>query len=701
MSSPLRRHPLLPVLLLLAVGIAGGEWLWQAGLWDAHTWLGIGSTLLILLIATAFTCHWLRWSQLFFGAIGGIVLCLGWLRLGFAVQVVDYPFTGLDSTYEVIVSERPEQKPKTVLCRTTLIREWQADSTALPTRSATFYVYIARDSLSERIGRGDRLKVSTRLRPPESSHIPDAFDYGRYLLHHGVSGTAYVAEGGWQRVGHDDRLTLRQRALDLRDLVTARYRALGFTGDEMATVSALTVGYKDELSEEIIETYTATGARHVLAMSGLHVGFVYMVLLWLLMPLCRRWGWMRPVAFLFTVAALWGFAFLTGLSTSVVRAVVMCSLHILLSLIRREKADTMDALVVTALCMLLYNPFWLTDVGFQLSVTAVAGICLLQPRLFPLLKPRNVVGRYVWELLTLSVTAQLATAPLVMHYFARFPLHFLLTNLWIIPAVTLVMYATALLLLLQPLPLLQMALAPLVCKLVWVQNAVLQAIERLPWSSINDIWLGVGEVAALYLLGLVLLGYWNKPTRPRRWALATAFALVLACRVNMLLGERPRSGLAFYNVRGCPAVVCLPVDGQPLLVCADSLTDVGYYSNNIAPRLRHLRLPSPRKVGAPYEEGDLWVAEDGIIYCGGKCVCLVCDERWQGRKADTPFQVDYALITSGYWGEVADLVRAFNIRHVVLDASLSEARQSAMRLECFKKGIACTRLGQAGSLEDW
>ena len=226
----------------------------------------------------------------------------------------------------------------------------------------------------------------------------------------------------------------------------------GVSGDELAVLSALTIGDKEELSESIVETYSVAGASHVLALSGLHIGFISALLLFVLSPLWIRWRFLKPFLFLSVILLLWGFAFLTGLSSSVVRAVVMCSFGLLSMLIPACRKLTLNTLGVTAFLMLLFNPVWLFDVGFQLSFSAVAAIVLLQPGLYGLLSVKNRLLRKAWGLVTVSVAAQIGTAPLVMLYFSRFSTHFLLTNLLVIPLVSLIVYAAVILLVLTPFP---------------------------------------------------------------------------------------------------------------------------------------------------------------------------------------------------------------------------------------------------------
>lgn len=180
-----------------------------------------------------------------------------------------------------------------------------------------------------------------------------------------------------------------------------------------------------------------------------------------------------------------------------------------ISRLQSEKLLSLNTLAATAFLMLLYNPLWLFDVGFQLSFVAVVSILLIQPKLYSLLSVRRCIPRYVWGLLTVSVAAQIGTAPLVIFYFSRFSTHFLLTNLWVIPMVTLILYSAVLMLVLTPFSFLQSGCALVVDALLSAQNKVLCWIEELPMSSIDQLWIDHWEIMLFYLFSIVFcFGVW-------------------------------------------------------------------------------------------------------------------------------------------------------------------------------------------------
>lgn len=467
-----------------------------------------------MLVSGLYVCH--RYSlQRLFGCITFLwMLFLGHQLAARPWETGAYDFSSRRCIYRVRVDGRPEEKERSILCPVRVWGVFAGDSLQADARRPAFLLYFHKDSASACLERGDELLVQTRLAPPRNWEGAGGFDYARYLRRHGVSGTGYVPAGCWRVTGHDPARTLRQIALDYREEVVEAYRRLGFQGDDWAVLCALTVGDQDDLSEDIVEAYSVAGASHVLSLSGLHIGFLY-ALLWLVFsPLWRRWHWVKPFLLALIVVCLWAFAFFTGLASPVVRSVVMISLVALASL-QREKLQAIHALVVAGFLMLLVRPLWLFDVSFQLTFLSLAAILIFQPPLYACWKPRNRVVRYVWGLLTTSLAAQVGAAPLVALYFSRFSSHFLLSNLWVVPLSSLILYAALLLLALTPFPALQASFARVVEGLVGVQNEGLRWIARLPFASLEHLRVDVVEVCLFYVVCILCYVWWRRFT-PRR-----------------------------------------------------------------------------------------------------------------------------------------------------------------------------------------
>ncbi|WP_307757957.1 ComEC/Rec2 family competence protein [uncultured Mediterranea sp.] len=687
----LQRYPFLRLLLPLVVGIVCGNAL-------PHTIPADGLKALVLTaIVLLIAAHRLNRHRLFGAALYTLLAASGCLLMQHSLARADFPFTGRDGFYKVIIHSQPETKAHSLLCPSLILAAGKNDTTLTSvSRGKQFLLYLQPDSAARSLQRGDILWIHTRLAPPANQGIPDEFDYARYLRLRGVCGTAYVPSGYWQKAGHNSTLTLRQLAADRQARIVEQYRRQGFTGDELAVLSALTVGHKDELSEDIIETYSVTGASHVLALSGLHIGFLYALFWFLASPLWKRWRLLKLPLLLLLVALLWGFAFLTGLSPSVVRSVTMFSI-LALSCLQTEKPLTANTVSATAFLMLLIRPDWLFDVGFQLSFCAVATILLFYPRLNRLYRGENRLLHKVWSLMSVSIAAQLGTAPLVMHYFARFSTHFLLTNLWVIPLVSIILYAAVAWLALSPLAALQAMLSPLLKKLIHLQNDVLRQIEQWPFASIDHIWLDWTETFLIYALLLAACRYLWQRTAQHAYTLVFILLAGVGYHAVNIATACPSKSIVFYNVKDTPAVHCLTGGKRSWLACADSLPQTGWLQRSLAPHWDHLRLTAPQVVTGRYQAEDFSL-HDNIVTYAGRRVCLLNDNRWRNLRSDHPLSVDYLYVARGYQGGIRELTSLFRIGTVIIDGSLSAYYRKLIVSDCHALNLPCRSLEEEGCI---
>lgn len=690
--SSLQRHPFLRLLMPLAGGIACGDALFfrASSFPYSPVWLCTAGFLLLLLAYFFSNAYRIRWL---YGA--SVFLCLFMLGAGIAgerLHRTDLSFPDRAAVCQIVVSEEPEEKERSILCRAQLERIMEGEACG----GHTVLLYFPKDSAAATIVRGDRLWVHAPLAPPVNAGNPDEFDYVRYLTRKGVSATTYVPAGHWRVIGHEASRTFRQVAADYRKEVVNVYRRLGFSGDNLAVLSALTVGDKENLSEDIRETYSVAGASHVLALSGLHIGLLYGFLFWLFSFLWKGWPVLKPYGICVIILLLWCFAFFTGLSPSVVRSVVMVSL-LAMSLFQAGKLLSLNTLAATAFLMLLFNPLWLFDVGFQLSFAAVASILLIQPKLYNLIAVKQRILRYVWGILTVSVAAQIGTAPLVILYFSRFSTHFLLTNLWVVLLVTLIVYSSIVMLIFSFVPFLRQCLAAIVEGLLNAQNAALRWIEHLPASSVDGLWTDCWEVIIFYLF--LLLMFRSLALRTARSVYLSLCCLLLLAAYHTASGvlSAPRRSIEFYNVRSCPAVHCIAAAGRSWLACADSLPDTTRLHRALAPHWNRQHLTAPRTLTADYFSPG-FTFHNQIITFSGKRICLLHDARWQNKTSKHPLLIDYLYISKGYTGRIEELTSLFRIRTVILDASLSDYRSNILKDDCRRLTIPCISLKERGAV---
>lgn len=520
-GDSIQRYPLLRLLVPYIAGVAATDVLW---LHVGGRWLyGIGACVALLLammvLGTVRRRAWLSGLSvpLFFFLLGG-------LGGGLSRLQAQYEWPSRRAVYEARVVDAPQRRARSMLCEmeVTAVR----DSAAWHRVGRKVLAYMQPTARADSLKAGDRLCFRGRVQPPRNFSDDLDFDYARYVTLQGAAGTVYLSEENWRRVGADS-LTLRERMLRLRHTLQREYMHPAFEGDALGVLSALTLGDRRELSEEVRAAYTDAGAAHVLALSGLHVGVIYAMLAFLMRGVLRRreLRWLREVV---TIAVLWLFALMVGMSASVVRAVTMCTLYILSRWVSGE-GNSINVLSLAALAMLLVHPLYLFDVGFQLSFMAMAAILWVEPRLELLFHRSTLhpIPAYFVGVVCMSLAAQLGTFPLTLYHFGTFPAYFLVTNLVVIPYLYVVLMLTAVwwVLALAGLPW-AAALGHGVQLLVGWMNDLLSCIGCWPGAVLHVE--GYNALALLFTyLFILFAGLYLVKRRPRGAVLALASLLGL------------------------------------------------------------------------------------------------------------------------------------------------------------------------------
>lgn len=434
------------------------------------------------ILAVVFRKH----KYVFSGVLGACMFLLGAFLCRKAGDDAVGTFTDKSALFQVCLLSEPVEKPKTYACEVSVQYAFPSDTLSSgPVREhGCAIVYLPKDSLSSCLHAGDILLVDAFFPSYKPESNPCMFDYPAYLLRQGIASTAYVPRNKWVSVGHTSSFSLRRWAAVCQRKLLTVYERYGISGQEYAVLSALTLGYKESLDSDTKRIYSASGAMHILAVSGLHVGIVYFVLYYLLFFLGNSFRG-RVLRSLLLILFLWVYAFVTGLSPSVMRACLMFSVGQLAVCFDR-RGSVFNTLAFSAFLLLVVDPLLLYNVSFQLSYSAVLAIVLLQPRLSALVKVKlHRVLRWFLDLACVSLAAQIGTFVWSLLYFNQFSTYFLLTNFVVIPAATLVIPLALLLFVVSPFPLLAGALGRLLSFLLSCVNAILSHIEALPFSTLQ------------------------------------------------------------------------------------------------------------------------------------------------------------------------------------------------------------------------
>jgi competence protein ComEC len=393
---------------------------------------------------------------------------------------------------------------------------------------------------------GDKILIQGypfRIQEPRNPH---EFNYRKYLETKQIYHQQFIDTANWLFIEPSNQVSLRGYAANMRQIMETQLARYIEDPEALAIIKALVLGIKEDLSNETREEFARAGAMHVLAVSGLHVGIIYVILLLIINQ--SRTGIKKPwLVALIVIPVLWLYAFITGLSPSVLRAVTMFSLLSLGSAVNR-RSSPINSLAVSAFLLLVYDPFLVLSVSFQLSYIAVTGILILYPMVERILKPKSKLLRFLWQLLAVSIAAQFATAPLAAFYFHQFPTYFLLANLVVIPVATLLVWGGMFLISLGYIPVLGSLIGAGLAFVAQLLIKGVAAITALPFSSIPGLYPDVMEVLLVYGLLVTVIIYIKKRAR---WLLRISmlFILLIIAKFTFFqLDAGKRKQIVFYDI---------------------------------------------------------------------------------------------------------------------------------------------------------
>ena len=389
-------------------------------------------------------------------------------------------------------------------------------------------VNIQKDSLTKQHTIDDILLVSTKIVKIQKPLNPHQFDYAAYMKKLGVYNQVRISRNAILKVKKGE-YTLRGIAESIRQHLISKLKKSSITKDEQSIIQALVLGQRRDIDKTLYANYAAAGAVHILAVSGLHVGILFFILKWLFYPL-RSIKRGKLVEGILIILCLFCFALLAGLSPSVVRAATMFSLFLFAEQIQKP-TNSINTLFLSYLLLLLINPLWLFQVGFQLSYLAVLFILLIQPKLFGYWYPKNWFLRKFWAIVTVTIAAQLGVIPLSLYYFHQFPGLFILTNVVVLPFLGILLGAGILIVLLSAIDLLPEWLSFLYNKFVSTLNSFINWVAKQDAFLFQDIHFSEIKVISLYLI-IVSLVVLLKRFSPKRLQVAlVAVCLLLSAYI--------------------------------------------------------------------------------------------------------------------------------------------------------------------------
>ncbi|PXV65521.1 competence protein ComEC [Dysgonomonas alginatilytica] len=631
------KSPFFRLLLPLVSGIVI-QYYYHIGKWGIiPIVLGLG-----IMLYSYFVPEAKRLSRQFVFGYGVYLMMLG---IGISStmirqQISAFNFQDVSEVYTATVIDLPQEKPRSY-----------AYKVKLKDSDKQIVCYFSEDNILNKLNVGDTFTFFSQIQSFKNRGNADEFDYARYMYNKGYAGMTFVRSDRWQKEGYSDN-NLFMKATRCRQYILKVYESLDLTRNEYAMLSALTLGYTDALSDEIVESFRATGVAHILAVSGMHVMIIFTVITSLLGFISRhsRYHWVKQVT---VILFLWTYVFVIGFPPSALRACIMLTAFCVADM-KGVRSYSFNTLFATAFLMLVWNPFWLFDMGFQLSFLAVLSMLFFMPVLSKMIPVRNKQLRYLRDIFNVSLSVQLGVFPLCLYYFGTFPVYFFITNLIIIPLITLAVYDAILIVFLAAIGTVNSSLAGylyylpiqlfklLVKGTTWVSSF----FEHLPYASLQNLKPSFIGLVLLWVI-VVSTTYFFVKRKPKALIVSLASVLVLI-------------GFAIKST----------IDNKNTLIVYNRLqsTQVTYY------------------IGYCKDE-ITGVDNHRLVVLNGLKYLIVAQDTWKGRFPTQKMKVDYLHLIENESLSLYSLNQVFDVGKVVLDGSLSEKTLKRFVLECEKLRI--------------
>lgn len=520
---------------------------------------------------------------------------------------------------------------------------------------------IERDSLAEKLKAGQTIEFAAQIDSLNAPKNPFGFDYANYLQNNGIHGSIFLKSGKWQIVSAEVR-GISRYALNIRQRLIGLFKDAGLSGNELGLASTLVLGYKNDIDSEVKQAYMNAGAMHVLAVSGMHVGIVYMALDLLMIVFDgKRLYWLKQ---LLIILLLWVYAFITGLSPSVTRATIMFTVVILGKVFNRD-TSVYNSLAFAALCILVYDPSMLFKPSFQLSCVAVTGIVFYQPRIARIINVKNKALNYLWQLTSVSIAAQIATLPFCLYYFERTPVYFWLSNIIVSPGATVLIVLAMLLLITSPINCISTFFGFLTKWATKAMNFLVITIANLPGSTIENTHIAVIQAIAIGITIILITSWLISKRYGRLLAAITILTLVVIIPLNMnKITHSERQAICIYHNTQISAIQF--VDGNN-----------SYWLSNIP---NNQKMSPLIKGGNQYWSAcrhkmitkntcDAVIYDDSFFVFDSICGIIVNDSTKRFGISD-PLELDYLIVQGNPTIKARQMPKNLSFKHVIIEASV-------------------------------
>jgi competence protein ComEC len=585
------------------------------------------------------------------------------------------------------IDESPQQKEKSWKVNGQVEKIIQKDSSI--NCKGKLLLYFSKDSISSQLKYGDRILVNKKLQEIKNSGNPGAFNYQQYAAMQLVFHQLYLKPSDWVKLEGVNTNQFKQFIINARTKILSILRKnLPPKKDELGIAEALLIGYTSDLDRDLVKAYSNTGVVHIIAISGMHLGLIYILLGWIFcrMPAIKKSKILQLVLML---TSLWLFAILTGAAASVIRSAVMFT-FIAIGKAVSKKSSIFNSMAASAFVMLCYNPYFLWDVGFQLSYLAVIGIIIFQATIYNWIYFKNKIANEVWKLMAISLAAQVFTFPICIYYFHQFPNYFLLTNIIAVPLSSAILFMEIGLVALAWIPWMGEWLGKLVGALLWLMNQIILWVSELPFSVWEKIPATLVSTALLYLIVFFFCSWLMKKSKI---AFRISLISLLAFTLLQSYGEwriKNQQKVIVYNIPQHQAIDFIRGNQFKFLGDSGILGDQALQNFHIKPARVALQLTKPLDTFSVCHLPPLF-------YQLGNQKIVLIDRPMQMGSLVSKIDVDMIILSKNVKIVISQLASVFNCKQYVFDASNSLWKIGQWQKDCEELHLRSYSVAEKGA----
>ncbi len=656
--------------------------------------------LVSMIIASVYVRSYI-WRWIFSSLLFLYMSLLGFLF----VKIIDYKLIINDLSkiddvpkyYIARLSESPSIKEKSVKVIMEILG--YEENNVIKNIDSNIIAYFEKNEKSLRLQYGDCVLIMTNIKEVEKPPNPEQFDYKDYLYKKGIMHQVYLRSDDWFDLDYNKSNAIYEFSYKIRDFLLKTMQRLGVQGEEYAVASAILLGYDDSLPLDLRQKYVAAGAMHILCVSGLHVGVVFMLFSYILVFLSDRKRIQSVIKQLLLLLLVWFYALLAGLAPSILRSTIMISFVILGNIINR-KGVLLNSLAASAFILLCFNPSNLFDVGFLLSYVAVIGIVILQKPISRMFFSKYKFVNKIWEITSVTIAAQIATTPFSIYYFHQFPIYFWLSNLFMTPISSIVIIGGMIMLLVFFIPYVNVFVAWIVSKMIFVMNYGVSWIESLPYSIIKGIYIDFAQFVVLLIILLLILLTVDLKNRRNLIPIMIMTTLFFLINVKNIMNNNKQSGVMIYSLNNMTAIDFISGREHLLLVDSAFMENKSAFSYNIENFLIKKGLFHNGKTGLIYDDFDeVFVKKrKNVVTFDKKLIALCENDVFFNDSLDYRIPVDYMLVYGKNKKSLLRLLKIYDFDNLIIDSSVPYYISSEMMEEAEDFGIKYRALRNEGGI---